>query len=958
MARQRQVVRQKHASKVKHEDFSALREKLFPAVVFLFSFALYFNSVFNDYNLDDELVTRNHRLTSRGIEILKPNFSVFYSGEFKGATFKLRLFNFLPEVFRSPYYEDPMGYKYEYRPVVLASFAIEHSIFDESPHVSHLINVFLYGLLCVLLYLVLTRLLKEYNIILPFITALIFAAHPIHTEVVASIKNRDEILALGFGLLSLLFAVKFTCQGKVSDLALIPVFFFIGILAKSTTITFAFLIPLCIVMFTNVDVKQLTLITVLLILPTVFYSRLYSVLQQVLLAGTLAFAVTTLYYLKNYEVTLRQITGFIMEKYRNLMYVNESKATISVSLDFTFLNHKILLLPTVLIVLASLCTSASGIYMGKMWLSVLPLMLFSILFVIVRNELKLIFVTPVTLIVILVMAKFSLEKSLIEAGFILFLASQILHNNKHFRIVGFLNYLFYSIVSVAFLHSHFFLAIFLFIGFLSRRLLPLGILMFSVSLAVFGVSVYRLIMGIKEFNLALLSIPFLYLGYLLFRKHYHRFLYNTSVLCIPLLILLHFLVNPTKAINNRVNEALLSGYHQISSIRAPEATPVQALRPVKFIENPIEKTDPLNIKLGTAMIILGKYLKLIFVPFPMSYYYGYAYIVPTSLWQFIPLFILLIHIFIFTAAIVLIKKSPLLSFSALFYLTSISVFSNLFLPVPGMIGDRFLFTPSIGLSLVLVVLIGMIFKQSYTEPKLKLTTLNFPSKTSITAILILYSILTISRNFDWKNHLTLFRHDIKTVENSAQAQNLLGLHLSMGSNAEVDILKQKQMREEAVVHLKRAVEIYPGFLNAIFDLGRTYEALGRFDEAYKAYKSAIELDSTFLAPCRFLGLYHDSKANLDSAIYFYKKYLTAYPLESDINANLSYAYFKQGKYDSSIAVNHRYLKLNPNSIDAVTNIAKTYLQANMKDSARVYFRQALTLNPSDANIAKTIKDIK
>ena len=98
-------------------------KKLYAIIIFSFSALLYFNSVFNDYNMDDELVTQNHRLTSKGISAI-------------------------PEIFTSPYYEDKAGYKYEYRPIVLASFAIEHSLFGEHAWISHSINVLLYALLC------------------------------------------------------------------------------------------------------------------------------------------------------------------------------------------------------------------------------------------------------------------------------------------------------------------------------------------------------------------------------------------------------------------------------------------------------------------------------------------------------------------------------------------------------------------------------------------------------------------------------------------------------------------------------------------------------------------------------------------------------------------------------------------------------------------------------------------
>ena len=133
--------------------------------------------------MDDDLVTRNHRLTSKGISAI-------------------------PEIFTSPYYQDDMGYAYEYRPVVLSSFAIEHSLFGDKPFVSHLINLFLYALCCVLLFKVMKVISVSFTPLLSFFVTLLFAAHTSHTEVVASIKNRDEILGLIFCLLSFLVAFK------------------------------------------------------------------------------------------------------------------------------------------------------------------------------------------------------------------------------------------------------------------------------------------------------------------------------------------------------------------------------------------------------------------------------------------------------------------------------------------------------------------------------------------------------------------------------------------------------------------------------------------------------------------------------------------------------------------------------------------------------------------------------
>ena len=92
-------------------------------IIIAFALLLYSNSLFNGYNMDDELVTRNHRLTSKGIAAI-------------------------PEIFSSPYYQDEAGYAYEYRPVPLTTFAIEHSLFGDNVFVGHLISCLLYAFLC------------------------------------------------------------------------------------------------------------------------------------------------------------------------------------------------------------------------------------------------------------------------------------------------------------------------------------------------------------------------------------------------------------------------------------------------------------------------------------------------------------------------------------------------------------------------------------------------------------------------------------------------------------------------------------------------------------------------------------------------------------------------------------------------------------------------------------------
>jgi hypothetical protein len=88
-------------------------------------------------------------------------------------------------------------------------FAIEYAFVGAKPWLSHLVNAVCYGLLCWILFgfaraLMSQRMSATGATQAALFSALIFAIHPIHTEAVANIKGRDEIVAamgalLGYG---------------------------------------------------------------------------------------------------------------------------------------------------------------------------------------------------------------------------------------------------------------------------------------------------------------------------------------------------------------------------------------------------------------------------------------------------------------------------------------------------------------------------------------------------------------------------------------------------------------------------------------------------------------------------------------------------------------------------------------------------------------------------------------
>lgn len=226
-------------------------------ILFLFSGLLYVSTYSYDYVLDDKIVYTENAYVKEGFSGIKKILSTEsfegYFGEQKNLVAGAR-----------------------YRPLSIASFAVEFALLGQSEKTSHLINALLYALNCLLLFRVIALLYnhpKERSKFLSvaFIAAMIFAAHPLHVEVVANVKGRDEILTLLACLGATYYGIRYLLSDKI--LWLLPTFliFFIGVMTKENTVTFMAILPLIGWYFCKTDFKKIALLAIPGILATVLY---------------------------------------------------------------------------------------------------------------------------------------------------------------------------------------------------------------------------------------------------------------------------------------------------------------------------------------------------------------------------------------------------------------------------------------------------------------------------------------------------------------------------------------------------------------------------------------------------------------------------------------------------------------------------------------------------------------
>ena len=113
----------------------------------------------------------------------------------------------------------------------------------------HVINVLLYALLIGIMYHVLTTYLFSDKKDMVFLSLLLFTVHPLHTEVVANIKSRDEILSLIFIFATLGFALRYVKTFKRRDLILTMVNMLLALLSKEYALVLFGLIPAILFIF-------------------------------------------------------------------------------------------------------------------------------------------------------------------------------------------------------------------------------------------------------------------------------------------------------------------------------------------------------------------------------------------------------------------------------------------------------------------------------------------------------------------------------------------------------------------------------------------------------------------------------------------------------------------------------------------------------------------------------------
>ncbi|MFM2136597.1 MAG: hypothetical protein RL021_1997 [Bacteroidota bacterium] len=243
--------KQQKKSKVSSSGTAVLEKSVLSPWLPLFlacvALLVYSNTLKNGFVLDDNSAIQNNFIVQKGASAI-------------------------PEILRTEYragYWSASGNLY--RPLSLTVFAVLWDLSPGDPFPGHLVNFLLYALTAVLLFYFMARLTDSKNGLFPFLVALLYTVHPLHTEVVANIKSLDEILSLLFLLLAGISLMSHQRTGGKRNLLLAAGYYFLALLSKESAITFLAVFPLITYYLPSAEKRPYGSVLTATLVPAVIY---------------------------------------------------------------------------------------------------------------------------------------------------------------------------------------------------------------------------------------------------------------------------------------------------------------------------------------------------------------------------------------------------------------------------------------------------------------------------------------------------------------------------------------------------------------------------------------------------------------------------------------------------------------------------------------------------------------
>ena len=334
----------------------------------------------------------------------------------------------------------------------------------------------------------------------------------------------------------------------------------------------------------------------------------------------------------------------------------------------------------------------------------------------------------------------------------------------------------------------------------------------------------------------------------------------------------------------------------------------------------------------TQFTVIATYIRLIFFPINQNLDYDFpiynTFLTPEVFLSFLLLFSIFgLGIYMFLRSRTRNSTYRIIAFGIFWFFITLSVESS-FIPLVDVIWEHRVYLPSTGFFIALTIGIFLILNK-FGHRKLHRIGVAI-----IVTVIIMFSVLTYSRNNIWSSEIALWQDNVEKSPQKARPQNNLGLAFYNQGHT-----------EEAIEHYLQALKINPGSEKALNNLGLALNDRGRSEEAIEHYLQALRINPDFEEAHINLGNVLNKQGRTKEAIEHFLHALRINPDSENAHYNLGLALHKQGRTEDATKHYLQALRINPDFEEAHNNLGLALKKNGHIEEAKEHYLQALRINP-------------
>ena len=369
--------------------------------------------------------------------------------------------------------------------------------------------------------------------------------------------------------------------------------------------------------------------------------------------------------------------------------------------------------------------------------------------------------------------------------------------------------------------------------------------------------------------------------------------------------------------------------------------------PINFVDNSLVRAPNAASRFATEIWILGDYLKLMFIPYPLVCDHSFNSIPYTTFAD--PLVLLSIAAYagmtIFAVMRLIKDKRDVWAFSILFFIITLSLFTNILIPLASTFAERFLFFCSVGPCIAVAAAIdkwlaagdGINFSKAFSGKALIV----------LAPLALIYGGMTYARNNDWKDNYTLYKADVDKLPQNTRLNYYIASELQKKYDLEPSPTEQTKMNDESIAYLNKSLAIYRDNTDAQAELGAAYLRAKMVDSSILHLRRALELNPKQSNAAANLGTLYLNQNNFAEALKYYRLTTRLNPRNAVAQFNGGVCFYQLQQYDSAIQYFKNTIAVAPdfNNYKSFQYTAITYKNTGRIDSARRYETLAKEYDP-------------